>query len=199
MTDSGSEATASEEGRGRCLVHDAPGEGVCAQCGRVVCAVCRRSREGLLVCDGCQPFTRESQVLSGASLLATLLLFIAPLRFLQTLAHAWDGLRERSIEVLLELEAREWVLLTLGQLATRGVVTMIAVVALKLAFARRTGAPRWMLAVFVTGLIADLSWRSVAGPLDAPAVALLAAPLCVTVGWAWLLLTSARVSRTFVH
>jgi hypothetical protein len=105
--------------------------------------VCRRSREGLLVCDGCQPFTRESQVLSGASLLATLLLFIAPLRFL--------------------------------------------------------GAPRWMLAVFVTGLIADLSWRSVAGPLDAPAVALLAAQLCVTVGWAWLLLTSARVSRTFVH
>lgn len=198
MTDS-TAATASEGGRVRCLVHDAPGEGVCAQCGRVVCAVCRRLRGALVVCDGCQPFTRESPVLSGASLIATLLVFLAPLRFLQTLAQAWDGLRERSIVVLMELEAREWVLLTLGQLATRAVVTLIAVVAVRLAFARRTAAPRWILAAFVTGLIADVSWRSVAGALDAPAIALLVAQLCVTVWWAWLLLTSERVSQTFVH
>jgi len=180
-----------------CPVHQQPGEGVCSQCGRVVCAVCRRTRDTLVFCDGCQPFTREAPVLSGSSLLATLLLFLAPLRFLQSLAHAWDGLRERSIEVLMELEAREWVLLTLGHLVTRALVTAIALVALQLAFARRTGAPRWMLAAFVTGLIAEVSLRSVSG--DAWPVALLVTQLLGTAWWAWLMLTSERVSRTFVH
>lgn len=199
MTDSTSLSNEAPGAATTCPVHQAPGEGVCSQCGRVVCAVCRRTRDTQVFCDGCQPFSREAPVLSGSPLLATLLLFIAPVRFLSTLAQAWDGLRERSIEVLMELEAREWVLLTLGHLVTRALVTGLAVVALRLAFGRRRAAPRWMLGAFVVGLIAEVSLRSFSGPLDSRVVALLVVQLVGTVWWAWLMLTSERVSRTFVR
>ncbi len=182
-----------------CPVHQTVGEGRCAQCGRVVCAVCRRTRETQVFCDGCQPFSREAPALAGWSLLATVLLFLAPLRLVQSLAHAWDGLRERSIEVLMELEAREWLFLTLGHLVTRAAVTVVAMVALRLALARRSAAPRWMLGALVMGVIAEVSLRSAFGGLDATAIALLVAQLLFTVWWARLMLTSEQLSRLFVH
>ncbi len=182
-----------------CPVHQTVGEGRCAQCGRVVCAVCRRTRETQVFCDGCQPFSREAPALAGWSLLATVLLFLAPLRLVQSLAHAWDGLRERSIEVLMELEAREWLFLTLGHLVTRAAVTVVAMVALRLALARRSAAPRWMLGALVMGVIAEVSLRSAFGGLDATAIALLVAQLLFTVWWARLMLTSEQLGRLFVH
>ena len=138
-------------------------------------------------------------MLSGWSLLATALLFIAPLRFLESLAHAWDGLRERSLEVLMELEAREWLLVTLGELVARAIVTVSAVVALRLAFARRSAAPRWILAAFVSGSIAEVSLRPVIGGLDTAAIAGLVAQLVFTTWWARPMLTSAQLRRIFVH
>lgn len=182
-----------------CPVHQAVGEGRCAQCGRVVCAVCRRTRDTQVFCDGCQPFSREAPALAGWSLVATVLLFLTPLRFVQSLAHAWDGLRERSIEVLMELEAREWLLLTLGHLVTRALVTVVAMVALRLALARRSAAPRWMLGALLMGVIAEVSLRSAFGGLDATAIALLVAQLLFTAWWARLMLTSEPLSRLFVH
>jgi hypothetical protein len=128
-----------------------------------------------------------------------LVLFIPALRFLQTLASSWDGLRDQSVEIVMELGARDWVFRTLGLLTTRAVVTVVSAVALRLAFARRTSAPRWMLAAFVIELIAEVALHSLTDEFDASAVTVLVGQLIFTAWWAHLVLTSDSVRRTFVH
>ncbi|MBE2249825.1 MAG: hypothetical protein IAE78_09770 [Myxococcus sp.] len=156
----------------RCSAHDAPAVGACARCGRVVCATCERRGDDGRCCDACQPFSTEAASLSAWWLAAAGLSLGAPLHFLVVLKAAWEGLRARSLGVLLELEERSWLAFTLAQLTSRLVVGAIAVVAVRRVLARRDDAAGWLAAgalafVLATVVLASLSrWLvpELAGP-----------------------------------
>lgn len=59
------------------------------------------------------------------------------LRFLDTLSSAFNALRERSIEVVMEGEGGPWLLVLMVKVLTEGAVALLAVLAIRWAIAHR--------------------------------------------------------------
>lgn len=143
----------------RCPLHDAPATDACSRCGRLVCITCQRLRDTDVFCEACRALVPDARPLTGWMLASALTMSFAPLNLVLALGALWTGLRELSLDLLEDPQARWWVVKAGLVVAGEALLTVLAAVTAARLLSRRRVAPVLAQAFFAATVATEaLAW-----------------------------------------